>query len=67
MPALEACVTFCHCGAVKQLVIMGGNEAYNDWTTTGAEFNFWCDPDAAEMVIREVCVHACIMRTTLHV
>lgn len=38
---------------VKRLVIMGGNEAYNDWTSTGAEFNFYCDPDAAEEVIRK--------------
>ena len=51
---------------MKRLVIMGGNEAYNDWTSTGAEFNFYCDPDAAEEVIRKViCVvsrfaqHAC--------
>lgn len=39
---------------MKRLVIMGGNEAYNDWTSTGAEFNFHCDPDAAEEVIRKV-------------
>ncbi|KAA6425703.1 MAG: hypothetical protein FRX49_04600 [Trebouxia sp. A1-2] len=39
---------------VKQLVIMGGNEAYNEWTSTGAEFNFYCDPDAAEEVIRKL-------------
>lgn len=38
---------------VKRLVIMGGNEAYNDYTSTGAEFNFYCDPDAAEEVIRK--------------
>ena len=39
---------------MKRVVIMGGNEAYNDWTSTGAEFNFYCDPDAAEEVIRKV-------------
>lgn len=44
-----------HDTAVQRLVIMGGNEAYNKWTSTGAEFNFYCDPDAADMVIREVC------------
>ena len=40
--------------AVKRLVVMGGNEAYNDWTSTGAEFNFYCDPDAAETVLSQV-------------
>lgn len=40
---------------VQHLVIMGGNEAYNQCTSTGAEFNFYCDPDAADMVIRKVC------------
>ena len=39
---------------VQHLVIMGGNEAYNQCTSTGAEFNFFCDPDAADMVIRKV-------------
>lgn len=44
-----------HAGcAVKRLVVMGGNEAYNDWTSTGAEFNFYCDPDAAEKVLSQV-------------
>jgi len=45
---------------VKRLVIMGGNEAYNDWTSTGAEFNFYCDPDAAEEVIRKVLCIVCM-------
>lgn len=40
--------------AVQHLVIMGGNEEYNQSTSTGAEFNFYCDPDAADMVIRKV-------------
>ena len=47
--------------AVQRLVIMGGNEAYNKWTSTGAEFNFYCDPDAADMVIRKVCRPAITM------
>ena len=40
--------------AVQRLVVMGGNEARNDWTATGAEFNFFCDPDAAAEVIHQV-------------
>ena len=40
--------------AVKRLVIMGGNEEMNDFTSTGAEFNFWCDPEAAQLVISKV-------------
>lgn len=44
--------------AVQQLVIMGGNESYNQFTSTGAEFNFYCDPDAADLVIRKVCLPA---------
>ena len=28
--------------AVQYLVVMGGNEAYNKSTSTGAEFNFYC-------------------------
>ena len=38
---------------------MGGNEAHNDWTSTGAEFNFYCDPDAAEEVITKVPKRIC--------
>ncbi|KAL3135647.1 hypothetical protein ABBQ38_006128 [Trebouxia sp. C0009 RCD-2024] len=38
---------------VQRLVIMGGNESYNESTSTGAEFNFYCDPDAADLVIRK--------------
>ena len=41
--------------AVHDLVVMGGNEAYNEWTSTGAEFNFYCDPDAADVVMQKVC------------
>lgn len=41
-------------GAVKRIVIMGGNEEVNDFTSTGAEFNFWCDPEAAQLVISKV-------------
>lgn len=40
--------------AVKRIVIMGGNEEVNDFTSTGAEFNFWCDPEAAQLVISKV-------------
>ena len=45
----------CVACAVRRLVVMGGNEARNDWTATGAEFNFFCDPDAAAAVICQVC------------
>ncbi|KAL3158814.1 hypothetical protein ABBQ32_011540 [Trebouxia sp. C0010 RCD-2024] len=38
---------------VQRLVIMGGNESHNEYTSTGAEFNFYCDPDAADLVIRK--------------
>lgn len=57
--------------AVQRLVIMGGNEDYNQCTSTGAEFNFYCDPDAADLVIRKVCTPkisaaALLRHTALH-
>lgn len=35
---------------------MGGNEEVNSVTKTGAEFNFECDPEAAQQVISKVCL-----------
>ena len=40
--------------SVRKVIVMGGNEEVNTFTSTGAEFNFWCDPDAAQLVISRV-------------
>lgn len=50
--------------AVQRLVIMGGNESHNEYTSTGAEFNFYCDPDAADLVIRKVRPPACTLSSS---
>lgn len=40
--------------AVERVIIMGGSERENSFTKTGAEFNFYCDPEAAQTVIAKV-------------
>ncbi len=39
-------------GKVKRLVFMGGNVHVSGNITTAAEFNFWFDPEAAQVVLR---------------
>lgn len=40
--------------SVRKVIVMGGNEEVNTFTSTGAEFNFSCDPDAAQLVTSRV-------------
>lgn len=39
-------------GKIRRLVFVGGNIRVDGNATSGAEFNFWFDPEAARMVLR---------------
>ena len=46
---------------IKEISIMGGSFGLNNRKTLGnvtgfAEFNFYCDPDAARMVLNPNCI-----------
>ena len=60
----QCCKRNALCGAVKALYVMGGSAHKGNITPT-AEFNFFCDPEAAHLVLKKVNVwcslHACVL------
>lgn len=55
----------CFVGAVKALYVMGGSAHKGNITPT-AEFNFFCDPEAAHLVLKKVALFCSPMHVSLH-